>query len=265
MKLVLDGKEICDCAMSANAIVTENYVNALGDYYTAHDIVIKDEDTQKYHWESAIPIMNNSINNKYYIVFRERAKDEVIDKLDDFLKNNQSDVSGMFPEWKAGTSYETEKYVTYDGAIYKVIQAHTSQSDWTPDKTSALFLRIDGRSNDTDYPDWVQPNGAIGVYAKNDKVTYDDKKWVSTIDNNVWAPGVYGWTLAGEKNASDSTGSDDQKKDAETITEWVQPTGATDAYAKGSKVTHNGKTWTSTADANVWEPGVYGWSEIATE
>lgn len=46
--------------------------------------------------------------------------------------------------------------------------------------------------------------------------------------------------------------------------EWIQPTGAHDAYANGAKVSHNGKHWVSTADANVWEPGVYGWEE-ATE
>lgn len=44
--------------------------------------------------------------------------------------------------------------------------------------------------------------------------------------------------------------------------EWVQPTGATDAYAKGDVVTHNGKTWESDVDGNVWEPGVYGWTEL---
>ena len=44
--------------------------------------------------------------------------------------------------------------------------------------------------------------------------------------------------------------------------EWVQPTGAQDAYAKDSKVTHNGKKWISSYDANVWEPGVYGWEEV---
>ena len=43
--------------------------------------------------------------------------------------------------------------------------------------------------------------------------------------------------------------------------EWIQPTGAHDAYAKDAKVTHNGKKWTSYVDANVWEPGVYGWTE----
>lgn len=44
--------------------------------------------------------------------------------------------------------------------------------------------------------------------------------------------------------------------------EWIQPTGSHDAYAKGAKVTHNAKKWTSDVDANVWEPGVYGWTEF---
>ena len=44
--------------------------------------------------------------------------------------------------------------------------------------------------------------------------------------------------------------------------EWIQPTGAHDAYAKGDKVTHSSKKWTSDVDANTWEPGVYGWTEV---
>lgn len=43
--------------------------------------------------------------------------------------------------------------------------------------------------------------------------------------------------------------------------EWVQPTGGHDAYAAGAKVSHNSKHWTSDIDANIWEPGVYGWTE----
>lgn len=43
--------------------------------------------------------------------------------------------------------------------------------------------------------------------------------------------------------------------------EWVQPTGSTDAYAKGAKVSHNGKHWISDVDGNVWEPGVAMWTE----
>lgn len=43
--------------------------------------------------------------------------------------------------------------------------------------------------------------------------------------------------------------------------EWRQPTGSTDAYAKGAKVSHAEKHWISDVDGNVWEPGVYGWTE----
>lgn len=43
--------------------------------------------------------------------------------------------------------------------------------------------------------------------------------------------------------------------------EWIQPTGAQDAYPLGAKVSHNDKHWISIVDNNTWEPGVYGWEE----
>jgi hypothetical protein len=49
---------------------------------------------------------------------------------------------------------------------------------------------------------------------------------------------------------------------AEEYPEWIAPIGAHDAYATGDKVTHSEKKWISTADGNVWEPGVYGWEEV---
>lgn len=45
---------------------------------------------------------------------------------------------------------------------------------------------------------------------------------------------------------------------------WTQPLGATDAYKKGDEVSHKGKIWTSDLDGNVWEPGVYGWTQKGT-
>ena len=50
---------------------------------------------------------------------------------------------------------------------------------------------------------------------------------------------------------------------AEEWPAWSQPLGAQDAYAKGAKVSHGGKRWTSDVDGNVWEPGAYGWTEAA--
>ena len=51
-------------------------------------------------------------------------------------------------------------------------------------------------------------------------------------------------------------------EDPEAVPEWVQPTGAHDAYAKGSHVMHGGVEWVSDLDANVWEPGVSGWTQV---
>lgn len=50
---------------------------------------------------------------------------------------------------------------------------------------------------------------------------------------------------------------------ADPIPEWVQPTGAHDAYNTGDKVRHNARVWESLVDANVYEPGVYGWTEVS--
>ena len=48
---------------------------------------------------------------------------------------------------------------------------------------------------------------------------------------------------------------------AEEWPKWGQPVGAHDSYNTGDKVSHDGKHWISNTDGNVWEPGVYGWTE----
>ena len=52
---------------------------------------------------------------------------------------------------------------------------------------------------------------------------------------------------------------------AEEWPAWSQPIGAHDTYNAGDKVSHGGKHWTSDQDGNVWEPGVYGWTEVVAE
>ncbi|MBP5725286.1 MAG: hypothetical protein J6X18_17135, partial [Bacteroidales bacterium] len=78
----------------------------------------------------------------------------------------------------------------YDGKLYKVIQQHTVQDDWTPDVSASLFTEV----SIEEWPDWIQPTGAQDAYMTGDKVTHNDKHWVSDVDNNVWEPSVYGWT-----------------------------------------------------------------------
>ena len=96
----------------------------------------------------------------------------------------------LYPHCKEGMAVAKDARYQYNGKLYRVVQAHTTQADWTPDVTPALWVKV---SLDK-WPDWVQPTGAHDAYAKNAKVTHNSKKWTSDVDANVWEPGVYGWT-----------------------------------------------------------------------
>lgn len=99
-------------------------------------------------------------------------------------------VTALFPDWEDGKAYAVGDRVKYDGLLYRCVQAHTSQADWTPDITPALWVR----TSTEEWPEWIQPTGAHDAYNKNDKVSHNEKHWISDIDANVYEPGVYGWT-----------------------------------------------------------------------
>lgn len=102
----------------------------------------------------------------------------------------------LFPPWSVGKSYITGDRVQYEGTLYKCVQGHTSQADWTPPMTPALWTAV----SIDEYPAWVQPTGAHDAYSKGDKVTHSGKRWTSDVDNNTWEPGVYGWTEVAASN-----------------------------------------------------------------
>lgn len=95
----------------------------------------------------------------------------------------------MFPAWQTDTSYAANERIRYDDTLYRCVQAHTSQSNWTPNATPALWTAV---SLD-EWPEWVQPSGASDAYMLGDKVSHAGKHWVSMVDYNTWEPGVYGW------------------------------------------------------------------------
>lgn len=90
----------------------------------------------------------------------------------------------LFVNWVTGTAYAVGDRVKFGDTLYKCVQAHTSQDDWTPDLTPALWTRVTVE----EWPEWVQPTGAQDAYMTGDKVTHNEKHWVSLIDNNVWEP-----------------------------------------------------------------------------
>ena len=85
-----------------------------------------------------------------------------------------------------------------DPQLYKVAQTHTSQADWTPDITPALFTPIG--LTEEGYPVWAQPTGEHDAYNTGDIVSYNDTLYISTIDGNVWSPDAYpaGWEVYAE-------------------------------------------------------------------
>lgn len=98
----------------------------------------------------------------------------------------------LFPNWDGDShEYKVDDRVKFEGTLYRCLQAHTSQAGWTPVAAPSIWAKVLIPDPDV-VPDWEQPD-STNPYMKGDKVKFNDKVWVSTIDNNVWQPGVYGW------------------------------------------------------------------------
>lgn len=102
---------------------------------------------------------------------------------------------GLYPVWADDVSYVAGDRVRYDGVLYKCLQAHTSQPDWTPDAAPSLWAKVLIPDPDV-IPEWEQPDSTNG-YSKGDKVKYNGAVYESLIDNNVWSPDAYpaGWQV----------------------------------------------------------------------
>ena len=123
---------------------------------------------------------------------RARALRPYIEKASVSLSDEDAlQAVELFPQWVTGRAYAVDERLQYKNVLYRVVQAHTSQADWTPDITPALFVVV---SLD-EWPEFVQPTGAHDAYKKGDKVTFEGNHYISLIDGNVYSPAAYpaGW------------------------------------------------------------------------
>ena len=127
------------------------------------------------------------MNRKEVLAFVESLKRLRASATDEQSAN----APAVYPVWNVGVVYKVGDRVLYNEVLYKVLQEHTSQETWTPVAVSSLFAKILIPDANV-IPEWEQPN-STNPYMKGDKVTYNGKTWESIVDNNVWAPGVYGW------------------------------------------------------------------------
>nr|DAG58978.1 MAG TPA: hypothetical protein [Caudoviricetes sp.] len=187
------------------------------------------------------------------------------------------ELASLYPVWEADKQYKANDIISYgtnsvgDPQLYLVLQAHKSQSDWLPDATASLYKKMG--ISESGYPIWTQPLCAVDAYNIGDIVSYNGKLYKSIINANVWAPDAYpaGWEEYTESTSGGDSGeaggggtTEPETPPTETIPDFVQPTGAHDAYKKGDKIKFEGKIYESLIDANTYSPSAYpaGWKEI---
>lgn len=194
-----------------------------------------------------------------------------------FTDEQALEVPDLYPEYEVDHAYKKDERFTYNGRLFKVNQAHTSAAQWVPGETGTESLYTCLEMAGDGYLVWTQPTGAHNAYNTGDIVHYpteDDPLYKSLIDGNSWSPDAYpqGWQ---EYDASTSTEPSTPDPGTETPTkpsdpeypDFVQPTGAHDAYKKGDIVRYNGKLYQSLIDANAYSPDAYpqGWQEYSEE
>lgn len=164
-------------------------------------------------------------------------------------------VASVYPEWRANKQYYAKDWVKYgvdsygDTQLYQVLQDHISMAEWSPDVATGLFKAVGVAEDGT--RKWSQPCGVSDAYMAGDIVDYNGVKYISDMDYNVWEPTIYGWSKC-------------QSNVADDVKDFVQPTGAHDAYSEGDKVRYNGSIYESLINGNVYAPDVYtnGWRKV---
>lgn len=119
------------------------------------------------------------------------------DSMLDYIERTADDetlleMEDVFEEWDVGRAYKAGRVLRFNGDLWRVVQAHTSQDDWLPPDVPALYTRIEPPNT---IGEWRQPQGDHDTYQMGDKVTHKGKTWVSTINDNVWEPSVHGWDI----------------------------------------------------------------------
>lgn len=125
---------------------------------------------------------NQEINTT---LLKEIARTTVTD-----LENNVDKYLTIYDYYIVGRAYVIGEIIRYEDELYEVIQAHTSQYDWKPDILPALYKKVR-----LTLSPWVQPQGAHDAYNIGDRVTHNGNTWESTVNANVWEPGVFGWII----------------------------------------------------------------------
>ncbi len=135
----------------------------------------------------ALNARQSSVEVATSIAFVTLAESGNIDEI------TATEHTDLFSPWAVGVAYPVGVLRQHNDLLYKCVQAHTSQEDWSPDVTPSLWAKVGDPAEE--FPEWSQPIGSHDAYMLGDKVSYNGQHWISTVDGNVWQPGVYGWEV----------------------------------------------------------------------
>ena len=146
-------------------------------------------------WQVFVPPPPPPQTEPYEGQIVEAVKRMLASSVEDLTDEEALEVAALYPTWaskigQAVTTGEKPDRLWYNGKLYKVIQPHTVQQDWTPDTAVSLYVEV----SIEEIPAWVQPTGAQDAYRIDDMVKHNGHTWQSSIDYNTYEPGVYGWT-----------------------------------------------------------------------
>lgn len=196
-----NGMVISDLTLNGNTFISEQAVDESIFKNNMAPVTIMFNDYEEIHEKMDLLFCRKKEDSNLYEFFLYDITDQslILSKGIALLANKvlsdeeASEAYYLFEKWDPNShAYKKDDKLQYKDTLYKVIQDHTSQADWTPDTAVSLYLRIADPTQE--WPEWIQPVGDQGMYSKGDKVSYNGKHWTSDIDNNVWVPGEYGWT-----------------------------------------------------------------------
>lgn len=145
------------------------------------------------------------------IMFVKAAQEQQIDET------TISEYPDLFVVWDENWRGKAGEIVQDDGQLYRSIHdVNDAGQNRKPSETPSMWTRLGNPLEE--FPEWIQPIGAHDAYAKGAKANHGGKNWVSDVDNNVWEPGVYGWTEYVEPVAAEAADEAQAAPDGPEVT-----------------------------------------------
>lgn len=177
---------LCEAAQAQGVAVagTVYHLEGLPALEGAEDVTLRETDAGEQVMIAKRAAAEVQATNS--IAFVTLAESGAIDEV------TASEHPEVFERWAYPVNYTAGQLRTYEGVLYKCIQDHTSQADLTPPAAVSLWTKTSDPAEE--WPEWSQPVGAHDAYELGAQVSHNGKHWTSDVADNVWEPGVYGWT-----------------------------------------------------------------------